>query len=216
MNFVESGFVDNGYFIRDSDTAGNFRFDGFGRKVFVNAGVTSITMVDLYSQWCNWLVREDNAKFAAAIRVSGYDPIPGGFTGATFFLYNGWKLVYDPASVAVAGVLYSDDYDTAYWTSSGAPVYPATVSSLVNSAVSYQNVVTGTALTAEQTAAAVWGAAVRTLTASLDPSAAQMVAALLAAAQADPIHADARRMNGAEVVGTGQVGDTWRGAGVPA
>lgn len=72
------------------------------------------------------------------------------------FTPNGWKLVYDPNIVAVTGVLYSSDYDTPYWNAAGLPLYPATVSSLVNSAVSVQNVVSGTALTEEQTANAVW------------------------------------------------------------
>lgn len=152
MNFVETGFVDNGYFIRDSDTQGDFRFDGLGRKAFVKAGVTAVTIADMYSRWVDWLVTEDNVKFAPAMRFSGYDPIPGGFTGTTFFLQNGWKLVYDANSVAVSGVLYSEDYPTAYWSEAGAPIFPATVSSLVNSSVSYQNVVTGTP---EQIASAV-------------------------------------------------------------
>jgi hypothetical protein len=51
--------------------------------------------------------------------------------------------------------LYSDDYATAFWSEEGSPIYPATVSSLVNSAVSYQNVVTGTALTESETGIAV-------------------------------------------------------------
>jgi hypothetical protein len=46
------------------------------------------------------------------------------------------------------------------------------------------------------------------------PSAAELVAAILAAAQATPIHADVKLMNGSTVYGTGQAGDAWRGAGV--
>lgn len=209
MNFVESGFVSNGYFIRDSDTQGKFRFDGLGKKVFVNTGVTAITIVELYSAWCDWIVLEDNLKFAQAMRFSGYDPIPGGFTGTTFFMSNGWRLVYDPNVVAVSGVLYSETEATAYWNAAGNPVYPATVSSLVNSSVSYTNVVTGTALTAEETAAAVWGATTRTLTAlGLTPE--QIAATILAAAQATPIHSNVKQVNNVAVAGTGSVGDEWR------
>ena len=43
------------------------------------------------------------------------------------------------------------------------------------------------------------------------PSAADIAAAILAAAQIAPIYADARRMNGATVTGTGVIGDKWRG-----
>lgn len=190
-------------------------FNGTARRIKVNAGVSTLDIqTEVYSAWIRWVEREDNAKYLPAMRFSGLDPIPGGSTGGTFFLSNGWKLEYDPNVVAVSGVLYSDDYPTAYWSDADAPIYPAVVSSLVNAAVVTQNVVTGTALTPEETAAAVWGAAVRTLTASLDPTTAQIVAAIIAAAQADPIHADTKRMNGAQVVGTGTEGDAWRGVGV--
>lgn len=42
-----------------------------------------------------------------------------------------------------------------------------------------------------------------------------VAAAVLAAAQLAPIYADTRKMNGADVIGTGEIGDTWRGVGVP-
>ncbi len=44
------------------------------------------------------------------------------------------------------------------------------------------------------------------------PSAADIAAAILSAAQTTPIWADARKMNGAVVQGTGAAGDLWRGA----
>lgn len=187
-------------------------FNGVTRRITVLPGVTTLNIRDdVYSAWVRWLERDDNARFFPAMRFSGGDPIPGGETGVTFFLSNNWKLQYDANVVAISGVLYSDNYATPYWSAADQPIFPATVSSLVNSAVSFQNVVTGTALTAEQTAAAVWTAATRTLTESLDPTVAQIVAALLAAAQATPIHADTRRMNGATVAGSGVAGDQWRG-----
>ena len=155
-------------------------FNGTTKRITVNDGVTSLDIRnDVYPAWVRWTERESWAS--PAMRFSGADPIPGGETGVTFFLINDWKLCYDPNTVAVSGVLYSEDYATAFWSlDSLRPIYPATVSSLVNSAVSVQNVVTGTALTAEQTANAVWQAAARTLTASLDPNASQIAAAVLA------------------------------------
>lgn len=119
-------------------------FNGTTKRITVNAGVTSIDIrEDVYSAWIRWLEREDNARYRLAMRVSGFDPIPGGFTGATYFMTNGWKLEYDANIVAVTGVLYSDDYATPFWSAEDLPIYPATVSSLVNSAVITQNVVTG-------------------------------------------------------------------------
>lgn len=190
-------------------------FNGVTKRITVNAGVTSLDIrEDVYSAWVRWVELDDNARFRLAMRVSGFDPIPGGYTGATYFMTNGWKLEYDPNVVAISGVLYSDDYATPYWSVTDQPIYPATVAALVNSAVSYQNVVTGTALTPEQTASAVWGAASRTLTASLDPTAAQIVAAVLAALQATTIPVDAKKMNGADIIGDGSEADPWRGVGV--
>lgn len=190
-------------------------FNGVTKRITVLPGVTSLSIRDdVYSAWVRWLELDDNTRFRAAMRFSGGDPIPGGETGVTFFLTNGWKLEYDANVVAINGVLYSDNYPTPYWSAADQPIYPATVSSLVNSAVSYQNVVTGTALTPEQTAQAVWQAASRTLTSSLDPTTAQIVAAVVAALQATTIPVDAKKMNGANVIGDGSEADPWRGEGV--
>jgi hypothetical protein len=126
-------------------------FNGVTRKITVNEGVTSLDIrADVYSAWVRWVQREPWS--IPAMRFSGGDIIPNGETGVTFFLINNWKIIYDPNLVAVNGVVYSDNYSTAFWSYNDLPIYPATVSALVNSAVSYQNVVTGTALTEEQTA----------------------------------------------------------------
>lgn len=164
-------------------------FNGNTKHITVNAGVTALDLaVDVYSAWVRWSGRE--MQYLQAMRVSGYDPIPGGFTGATFFLVNGWKLVYDPSSVAVSGVLYSEDYGTAYWSAAGLPVYPATVSALVNSAVSFQNVVTGTASTP-----------------------AEIAAVVLAILQANTIPVDMHKVNGQVLGGAGTEASPWGPAG---
>jgi len=49
---------------------------------------------------------------------------------------------------------------------------------------------------------------------STGPSAAEIAAAILAAAQITPIHADTKRMNAALVTGNGSELDPWRGDGV--
>jgi hypothetical protein len=43
------------------------------------------------------------------------------------------------------------------------------------------------------------------------PTAVDIAAAILAAAQTTPIWSDARKMNGAPIIGTGTAGDMWRG-----
>lgn len=147
-------------------------FNGPAKKIIVNENVTALNIRDdVYSAWVRWVERDDNTKFLPAMRYSGGDPIPGGETGVTFFTTNGWKLVYDANAVAINGVLYSDNYATPYWSATDQPIYPATVAALVNSAVSYQNVVTGDLSTVP---ASVWSHAARTLTASLDPTKEQI------------------------------------------
>jgi hypothetical protein len=132
-------------------------FDGAAKTITVHDNVTTLNIrSEVYSAWVRWFQREPWSL--PAMRFSGADPVPGGETGLTFFTINGWKLVIDFNKVAVSGVLYSEDYDTSYWSSAGLPLYPATVSALVNSAVSYQNVVTGVALSAVEVRQAVWDA----------------------------------------------------------
>jgi hypothetical protein len=105
--------------------------DGVSKVIRVNDDVTSLDIrVDVYSAWVRWFERDQNAQFLPAMRFSGLDPIPGGFTGGTFFVTNGWKLYYNPNTVAVNGILYSDNFLTAYYTYEGVEVFPATVSAL--------------------------------------------------------------------------------------
>lgn len=112
-------------------------FDGINRIIYVHPEVTALDIkTDIYSAWIDWVVLRDNAKFLPVVRVTGYDPIgPGQYTGDTYFLINGWKLSVNLAKVRVSGVLYSDNYDTAYYTTDMQAQYPATVSSLVNTVV---------------------------------------------------------------------------------
>ena len=190
-------------------------FNGVTKTITVHTGVTALNIrADVYSAWVRWFLRDDNARYLPAMRFSGGDVIPGGETGLTFFTINGWKICYDANAVAVNGVVYSEDYDTAFWSRDGTdPIYPATVSALVNSAVSYQNVVTGTALTPEETANAVWTAATRSLTSSLDPNASQVAAAVLAQILASVVPANIKQVNDVSITGTGAPNtDPWRPA----
>lgn len=109
-------------------------FDGVNKIIYVHPEVTTLDIRgDVYTSWVDWVALRDNLKFLPAIRTTGLDSIGGGvYTGDVYFLINGWKLSVDLQKVKVTGVLYSDDYDTAYYTPSLVPQYPATVSALVN------------------------------------------------------------------------------------
>lgn len=132
-------------------------FDGASKLIYVHPEVTTLDVrQDIYSAWVDWVLLRDNSKFLPAIRYTGFDPIGGGqFTGDTYFLTNEWKLLIDLRKVRVTGVLYSDNYDTAYYADSNTPQYPATVSSLVNSVV-IQTPATIIPPTATEVANAVW------------------------------------------------------------
>lgn len=121
-------------------------FNGTTKEITVNGGVTALDIrTDVWSAWVRWTERYDNERYLFAMRFTGLDPIPGGQTGDTYFLINGWKLLYDPRVVAITGVLYSDDYSTPYYfVEDGSAVFPATVSSLVNTVETTTNVVDGT------------------------------------------------------------------------
>lgn len=181
-------------------------FNGYNKTITVNAGVTTLNIrSEVYSAWVRWAVREDNLRFPVAIRTSGADPIPNGETGLVSFLTNAWKLCYDPAKVSVDGVLYSEDLVSAFWsTDATTPLYPSTVSSLVNSSVTVQNVVTGTVVPAVDIAEAV-----RTELASELAKIVTMPADILTAAATDPIHANVKEVKDQVITGTGTELDPW-------
>jgi len=106
-------------------------FNGVTKRIQVNSDVTALDIqTDVYSAWIRWVERVQNTQYLPAMRFTGLDPVPGGLTGATYFLINGWKLVYDANKVALTGILYSDDYDTAFWSKDDDPIFPAVVSAL--------------------------------------------------------------------------------------
>lgn len=143
-------------------------FDGINRIIYVHPEVTTLNIrTDVYSAWIDWVILRDNSKFLPSIRYTGFDPIGGGnYTGDSYFLVNGWKLSVDLAKVKVTGVLFSDDYDTAYYTPDLTAQYPATVAALVNT-VSLPSTTT-------ITPAEMWAYSNRSL--SVEPPTAQQIA----------------------------------------
>ena len=114
-------------------------FDGDNRLIIVNPNVSEISIkTDVYSSWKEWSRVRDNLKFLPAIRTTGGDPIGSGqYTGDVYFLINGWKLMIDVRKTKVSGVLFSDDYASAYYDlDTNNIMYPVQVSSIVNTVVS--------------------------------------------------------------------------------
>lgn len=88
-------------------------FDGINKLILINYGITDIDVkIDLYSNWKEWLLVDDNAKFLEAIRGVGGDPTVGDDAlGSTFFLINGWKIRTweGDHELSVVGNMFSDD-----------------------------------------------------------------------------------------------------------
>ena len=132
-------------------------FDGANKLIKVYPDVTVLDIqVDVWSAWVRWraILDRGNDRYEDAMDFSGYDEVPDGRggttrTGLSYFLTNGWRLVIDFSRVAIFGVLFSRDFETAYYTEALVGQKPAVVSSLVNTVITTTNVVTGDLATTE-------------------------------------------------------------------
>ena len=117
-------------------------FDGANRIIRVNPDVTQLDIkTDIYSDWKDWVnSKDDNAVWLPAIRTIGGDPtVEGQFAGDIYFLINDWKLYIDLTKVKVTGVLFSDDYEAAYFSYDDVIQYPVQVSSIVSGSAQLVN-----------------------------------------------------------------------------
>lgn len=105
-------------------------FDGINKQIIVAPSTTTLSVkIDLYSDWKEWSLLRDNAKFLPAMRTIGGDPVGGGlYAGDMYFLMNGWQLVVDHF-VAISGILYHDDGISPFIIQPGGGI-TSTVSSL--------------------------------------------------------------------------------------
>jgi hypothetical protein len=163
-----------------------FTFDFAVSKIDVDAGVTDVDCATLYAAVKAAQASEEGIIYDRIGKGSGLSALgPGVQVGLTVELLGTWQLRF-PAGNYVARIAGGNFIGGP----GGDPIaYTAGVQTLlIQSAAS-------TVVTA--------GGSV--------PTAAQNAAAVLAAAQITPIHADARKMNGATIQGTGVGSDLWRG-----
>jgi hypothetical protein len=165
-------------------------FDGTA-KIIALDGALSVSVQAIYSRWVDWFAVSSNSKFLPAFRTIGD---PAGADGYALpviaFLLNGWR-------IRPLGGAYELTLDGGILV---APVGASAFADVVSGqepkirysqpvqAIAYSTS-GGAALTAEQIAAAI-----------------------LAAAQVAPIHADVQRVNNIEIIGTGVAGDSMRPA----
>ncbi len=88
-------------------------FDGPNKLMNVISGTTNIDVEkDLYSDWKEWILLSDNAKYLRALRTTGGDPTNAAgtsFSPKYFFLMNGWRVKIDGDTVIVERNLYVDE-----------------------------------------------------------------------------------------------------------
>lgn len=104
-------------------------FDGVNKLIKVNDGELNIDIKqDIYSAWKEWISLRDYAKFLPAIRTTGGDPTPTGYSGDMYFLLNGWQIDISQR-ISITGILYHDDPISPYVIHPGGGII-ATVSNL--------------------------------------------------------------------------------------
>jgi hypothetical protein len=114
--------------------------DGDRRLIIVDPSIPNISIkTDIYSAWKKWAQYNIANKgisllrYPAAMRSIGGDPTTvGQQAGDIYFLRNNWRLQVDFNSTQVSGVLFSDDFETAYVTANGEFAFPPQVTSIVN------------------------------------------------------------------------------------
>lgn len=110
-------------------------FDGINKLIIVHDEVSAIDIKqDVYSDWKEWILLRDNSKYIQALRSIGGDPIGVGlYAGDIYFLINGWKIYIDH-TVAVSGVIFSEDGTSPFLVPAQTYIVTNTVSNLVQTA----------------------------------------------------------------------------------
>jgi hypothetical protein len=161
-------------------------FDPATRRIILDSA--SVTATEIYSRWVDWAATSDNLKYGMVIRQVGSDDLGGGLSiPPYYFLQGDWRVRPMEAShtLIITGNLFVEG--------GGVPV----VQTLGSYNVSVQYTVP------------VQAQGISTSGGSSGPSAADIAAAILAAAGITPIHADIRKINGVDVVGAGVSGNEW-------
>lgn len=122
-------------------------FDGPNKLIILGAGVTSISVKDVWSRWVDWCATSDNSKYLQAFDQIGGQSInlsAGSFIPVYMYLVNGWKIRPQEANhtlTVLEGVLLSADGSDPFVDTLG----PYTVR------INYQQPVQGISMTTSAT-----------------------------------------------------------------
>lgn len=161
-------------------------FNGATKRITLAAGTTTLDLISLYSWWKLWVLASNASSLIAFGTVGGEIPaIP-----LYLFLQNGWKIVPQAADHVLTvsnGVLETSDGGDPFVDPAGS--YKIRINRATPGiAIGYT---TGSAVTSQDKA--------------------DIISGVFSQATATPIHADAKKMNGATIQGDGTTGNKWRG-----
>lgn len=158
-------------------------FDGATKRIILDSA--SVSAATIWSRWVDW--HASNTEWPMAFRQVGGDDLGSGLSiPPYFFLQNGWRVrpMESSHNLTITGNLFVDG--------GGVPVVSTLGTYQVN--VNYTVPVQAQGISTSG---------------STGPSAEDIAAAILAAAQITPIHADMRKILGAPFDGTGSDSDPW-------
>jgi hypothetical protein len=163
-----------------------FALDGATKLITLDSA--SVTAAEIWSRWVDW--HPANTEWPLAFTLVGGIALGGGlFIPPYFFLLNGWRVrpMNIDHNLTISGNLFVDG--------GGVPVVATQDVHQVN--VNYTVPVQAQGISTSG---------------STGPSASDIAAAILAAAQVTPIHSDVKKVNGVAVTGTGTDLDPWGSA----
>lgn len=161
-------------------------FDPAAKRIILDSA--SVTATELYSRWVDWAAASDNMKYGMVIRQVGSDDLGGGLSiPPYYFLQGSWRVRPMEADhdLTITGNLFVEGGGTPVVRTLGA--YQVNVNYTVP--VQAQGISTS---------------------GSTGPTASEIAAAILAAAQITPIHSDMKMTNGQAIIGDGTEGNKFR------
>jgi hypothetical protein len=160
-------------------------FDPSVQRIILDSA--SVTATELYSRWVDWAATSDNAKYGMVFRQVGSDDLGDGLSiPPYYFLQGNWRVrpMESNHNLTITGNLFVEG--------GGVPVVSTLGTYQVN--VNYTVPVQAQGISTSG---------------STGPSAADIAAAILAAAQITPMHSNVKKVNDVTIKGTGTTVDPW-------
>ena len=114
-------------------------FDGPNKLIIINNSVTELDVqTDIYSDWKEWLLLEDNTKYLQALNTVGGEPtVAGQRLDVTYFLINGWKIKPYPGSydLNIVGNIFDLDGGSIKVSADINPLFPNNININTNTSV---------------------------------------------------------------------------------